>query len=334
MPERNFSSPAYRYGYQGSEKDDEIKGEGNDYMTHYRHLDPRVGRWMSRDPKVTAFETPYSSMSNNPIFYNDKKGDTISFRGNKADTEKVLNSFSNQLGAKNLKYNKIFDSNGNLSGVDIYKASVKIAKNGNDDLNKELANVINSTENVRIFKVATDPKTSNEVENKGGAMSSTNPKTIKEYTGSNEFKRYIFLTDKFFKNGTAGGSYITVESQSSWWVDDEYNRRYVPFNEAIFHETIHQSFSISGKTYNNYYDEENAVIRIMNKYRVQNKIHERGLWFYYTPSLWESFCGERAGYKPNPFVYDDYTGESNKGGFKFRGNRRANAPYKIGTDYE
>ena len=77
VPNRHGSSNSYRYGYQGSEKDDEVKGNGNNYMTHYRHLDPRVGRWMSRDPKFTAFETPYSSMSNNPILYNDKLGDTI-----------------------------------------------------------------------------------------------------------------------------------------------------------------------------------------------------------------------------------------------------------------
>ncbi|MET2996932.1 hypothetical protein B0A78_13240 [Flavobacterium columnare NBRC 100251 = ATCC 23463] len=77
VPNRHGSSTAYRYGYQGSEKDDEIKGEGNSYTTHYRLLDPRVGRWLTRDPKFTAFESPYASMGNNPILFNDKPGDTI-----------------------------------------------------------------------------------------------------------------------------------------------------------------------------------------------------------------------------------------------------------------
>ena len=77
VPNRHRNSSSYRYGYQGSEKDDEVKGEGNSYTTHYRLLDPRVGRWLTRDPKVTAFETPYSSMSNNPILYNDRLGDSI-----------------------------------------------------------------------------------------------------------------------------------------------------------------------------------------------------------------------------------------------------------------
>jgi len=68
---------AYRYGYQGSEKDDEIKGSGNSYTTHFRLLDPRVGRWLSIDPKANAKESPYVSMGNNPIWFNDPLGDTI-----------------------------------------------------------------------------------------------------------------------------------------------------------------------------------------------------------------------------------------------------------------
>jgi RHS repeat-associated protein len=81
VPNRFESIEDYKYGYQGSEKDDEVKGEGNSYTTHFRMLDPRLGRWMSIDPKRTAFETPYSSMRNNPILYNDKKGDTIRYYG-------------------------------------------------------------------------------------------------------------------------------------------------------------------------------------------------------------------------------------------------------------
>jgi len=29
VPTRNYSNPVYRYGFQGQEKDDEIKGVGN-----------------------------------------------------------------------------------------------------------------------------------------------------------------------------------------------------------------------------------------------------------------------------------------------------------------
>ncbi len=67
----------YSFGYQGSEKDDEIKGEGNSYTTQFRQLDVRIGRWLSLDPKANATESPYVSMGNNPIVNKDPYGDTI-----------------------------------------------------------------------------------------------------------------------------------------------------------------------------------------------------------------------------------------------------------------
>lgn len=71
----------YRHSYQGSEKDDEIKGEGNSYTTHFRMLDPRIGRWWSVDPSSSElpWQSPYVSMDNNPIIFNDPKGDKIKY---------------------------------------------------------------------------------------------------------------------------------------------------------------------------------------------------------------------------------------------------------------
>ena len=76
MPNRHASDNTYRYGYQGSERDDEMKGDGESYVTHYRMYDPRLGRWFSTDPKYNAHESPYAGMANNPIIYNDEEGDT------------------------------------------------------------------------------------------------------------------------------------------------------------------------------------------------------------------------------------------------------------------
>lgn len=69
---------SYRYGYQGSEKDDESKGGGNSYTTYFRQLDPRVVRWFIIDPKHKAWESPYVSMGNSPTYRNDVLGDTDS----------------------------------------------------------------------------------------------------------------------------------------------------------------------------------------------------------------------------------------------------------------
>lgn len=77
--ERGFTIDDYRYGYQGSEKDNEVKGNGNSYTTYFRQLDPRLGRWLSIDPKASSmpWQSPYCSMDNNPIYYNDALGDKV-----------------------------------------------------------------------------------------------------------------------------------------------------------------------------------------------------------------------------------------------------------------
>ncbi len=72
----NSSSP---YSFNGMEKDTEVKGANNSYTTFFRQNDPRLGRWLSIDPKVTAFDSPYMSMGNNPILANDQLGDKIKF---------------------------------------------------------------------------------------------------------------------------------------------------------------------------------------------------------------------------------------------------------------
>src|SRR5690554_242651 len=68
---------AYRYGFNSMEKDDNIKGEGNSYNFGARIYDPRVGRWLSRDPleaKYTSW-SPYHFGYNNPIITIDPNGE-------------------------------------------------------------------------------------------------------------------------------------------------------------------------------------------------------------------------------------------------------------------
>jgi RHS repeat-associated protein len=76
---RTVSVEGYRFGYQGSEKDNEFKGEGKSYTTEFRQLDPRLGRWLSVDPMKNKFPewSTYTSMNNNPQIFNDKEGNTV-----------------------------------------------------------------------------------------------------------------------------------------------------------------------------------------------------------------------------------------------------------------
>lgn len=82
MPGRSGNSSEYRYGFnQGSEKDDEITGvTGSHITTHFREFDLRLNRTWSVDPVVQPWQSPYSSMDNNPIWFNDPLGDKVKYK--------------------------------------------------------------------------------------------------------------------------------------------------------------------------------------------------------------------------------------------------------------
>jgi RHS repeat-associated protein len=63
MPGRKYSSGSqYRYGFNGKENDNEVKGEGNEQDYGMRIYDPRLGRFLSVDPlsKSYPWNSPYS----------------------------------------------------------------------------------------------------------------------------------------------------------------------------------------------------------------------------------------------------------------------------------
>ncbi|MBF4485042.1 hypothetical protein IRZ78_09445 [Flavobacterium sp. CSZ] len=70
VPNRHKSADDYRYGFQGQEKDDEIRGgEGNSLNYTYRMHDPRVGRFFTTDPLAKEYPhySPYSFSGNKVI---------------------------------------------------------------------------------------------------------------------------------------------------------------------------------------------------------------------------------------------------------------------------
>lgn len=69
MSNRNGSVESYRYSFQGQEKDDEIKGEGNSLNYKYRMHDPRVGRFFAVDPLAPKYphNSPYAFSENRVI---------------------------------------------------------------------------------------------------------------------------------------------------------------------------------------------------------------------------------------------------------------------------
>ena len=55
MPGRSFSEGEYRFVFQGQEKDDEVKGEGNSINYKYRMHDARIGRFFAVDPLAPEY---------------------------------------------------------------------------------------------------------------------------------------------------------------------------------------------------------------------------------------------------------------------------------------
>ncbi len=68
-PGRTYSSDNYRFGFQGQEQDNEIKGEGNSVNYKYRVHDPRLGRFLSIDPLAAKYphNSPYAFSENRLI---------------------------------------------------------------------------------------------------------------------------------------------------------------------------------------------------------------------------------------------------------------------------
>jgi RHS repeat-associated protein len=69
VPNRHGSSASYRYGFQGQEMDNELKGEGNSLNYTFRMHDPRVGRFFATDPLFTKYpwNSPYAFSENRLI---------------------------------------------------------------------------------------------------------------------------------------------------------------------------------------------------------------------------------------------------------------------------
>ncbi|WP_430405625.1 RHS repeat-associated core domain-containing protein [Fluviicola sp.] len=66
----------YRFGFQGQEADDEIKGEGNSLNYEYRMHDPRTGRFFAVDPLAPKYphNSPYAFSENKVVAWVELEG--------------------------------------------------------------------------------------------------------------------------------------------------------------------------------------------------------------------------------------------------------------------
>lgn len=66
----------YRFGFNGMEKDNELKGVGNSLDFGARMYDSRLGRFLSLDPikRMYPWNSPYAFAENSPIAFLDEEG--------------------------------------------------------------------------------------------------------------------------------------------------------------------------------------------------------------------------------------------------------------------
>ncbi len=77
QPGRTTNGGNYRFGFNGKENDNEVKGNGNSVNFGSRIYDSRLGRWLSCDPKANKYPSysPYHSFYCNPINVVDADGE-------------------------------------------------------------------------------------------------------------------------------------------------------------------------------------------------------------------------------------------------------------------
>ncbi|WP_281324080.1 RHS repeat-associated core domain-containing protein [Flavobacterium sp. IMCC34518] len=109
----------YRYGFQGQEEDDELKGEGNSLNYTFRMHDPRVGRFFATDPleKSYTWNSPYAFSENRVIDAVELEGKEAYFiHGTASDNSRWINNNDNHQSRENtnqllrLTPNKSFDA--------------------------------------------------------------------------------------------------------------------------------------------------------------------------------------------------------------------------------
>jgi RHS repeat-associated protein len=76
QPGRKYSVDSYRYGFNGKENDNEVKGEGIQLDYGFRIYDTRLGKFLSVDPLTGGYPyyTPYQFAGNMPITAIDLDG--------------------------------------------------------------------------------------------------------------------------------------------------------------------------------------------------------------------------------------------------------------------
>jgi RHS repeat-associated protein len=183
----------FRFGFNGMETDDEMKGDGNSYDFGNRMYDTRLGRFLSIDKYASkfSFQSPYLISGNSPLKYIDLKGDSLTIASTiYASTMKGLTVLSRTTAGKEILK---FYMNSSTEHIFIY--GFDDAKGSN---NSSIAET-NSSEHVKIAKDGTvELLQKNSQQNQSYINSTLNKATIarRAKSGKVNFIGRNFTDDK------------------------------------------------------------------------------------------------------------------------------------------
>jgi RHS repeat-associated protein len=143
MPGRKLSG-GYRYGFNGKENDNEVKGEGNSQDYGMRMYDGRIGKFLSLDPltKQYPWYTPYQFAGNKPIWCVDLDGleDSIATKGLFSGMKYIIevNKDKPKIGTITVHVPSNIKLAVDLDGADVYHPNNEgIDNNVNGDIYKD-----------------------------------------------------------------------------------------------------------------------------------------------------------------------------------------------------
>lgn len=174
----------YCYGFQGQEKDDEVKGEGNSINYKYRMHDPRVGRFFAVDPLTRKYPhyTPYSFSGNRVV-------DAVELEGleeKKIHTINVFNLFDIEIS---------FRRSHKISKKSPIGIKFKKHRKGEYKAHKPCFRVIKSEEVVNITKVIVTKVSTGGMETIDDLGSTDRTEDLsKEYSASSKPRQIVFNT--------------------------------------------------------------------------------------------------------------------------------------------
>ncbi|WP_430901760.1 MULTISPECIES: deaminase domain-containing protein [unclassified Paraflavitalea] len=177
MPNRSYTAGSqFRYGFNGKENDNDVKGTGNQQDYGMRIYDVRLGRFLSVDPITSDYPslTPYQFASNTPIWATDLDGLEANFSNAKVQrveyTDYKQGTLINILGN-----GKEFGANAGVSAwnglVDLSETGVNMfSGKGRDKIMRETVEpavnafiqfqMMSPDQQLTLFKqLASDPRT-------------------------------------------------------------------------------------------------------------------------------------------------------------------------------